>query len=67
MLGNGRPFYFELIRPKTIEYHPKVLDDIQSSINKEDSGVGVLHLSVISRNDTDILKRAESTKNKSYV
>ena len=50
MLGDGRPFYFELTNPKVVDMNATELDNIQMRINETSAGkVLVERLQIISR------------------
>ena len=67
MLGLGRPFYFELVRPhKTVISEPDMAQ-LERQINEAAQGkVSVRDLQLVSRSDTSVLKDSASTKSKSY-
>lgn len=67
MLGQGRPFYLELVNPRTLQPTPSEIAQLQSEINAKHQGkVAVSDLQMVSRSDTKVLKDSASSKQKSY-
>ena len=67
MLGTGRPFYFELIKPKIIKMNQNDITSLEDLINKKaDSKIFIRDLQLVSKLDTNCLKDSASTKCKSY-
>ncbi|KAG2201278.1 hypothetical protein INT47_006781 [Mucor saturninus] len=69
MLGTGRPFYLEIINPRTprltdAEY--KAMEDEINSNPIHKDNVQVRHLGFINPADTSIIKEGEETKTKRY-
>ncbi|KAG0041720.1 putative tRNA pseudouridine synthase Pus10 [Gryganskiella cystojenkinii] len=67
MLGNGRPFYMELINPRTPSVPQETLDKVQEEINAiMPEKVQIRKLTSLKSEDTKIIKDGEDTKTKSY-
>ncbi|KAL7309745.1 hypothetical protein PS15m_010590 [Mucor circinelloides] len=69
MLGTGRPFYLELINPRTPRLSEEEYKQIEQEINTQSihkDNVQVRHLSYIEPKYTSIIKEGEETKTKRY-
>lgn len=69
MLGTGRPFYLELINPRTPRLSDQEYQKIQDEINSQrihKENVQVRQLSFIQPKHTSIIKEGEETKTKRY-
>ncbi|TPX38445.1 hypothetical protein SeMB42_g06741 [Synchytrium endobioticum] len=67
MLGKGRPFYMELISPRTVVLPDDKMKQFQAQVNQAAKGkVRFTHLQLVSRDSTNILKDSASTKCKTY-
>ncbi|KAI9256115.1 hypothetical protein EDC94DRAFT_650501 [Helicostylum pulchrum] len=69
MLGTGRPFYLEVINPRTPRLSEEQYKQIEEEINSQPlhkDNVQVTHLSFIRTEDTSIIKEGEETKTKRY-
>jgi tRNA pseudouridine synthase 10 len=67
MLGNGRPFYIELINPRTPSLKPEALKQLEAKINDSmPDKVQIRDLVAITLEDTKVIKEGEETKTKSY-
>ena len=67
MLGTGRPFYFELINPKTLSISEKECQILQDQINIVSEGkIMVRDLQIVDKDSLKILKDSAATKRKSY-
>lgn len=69
MLGTGRPFYLEIINPRTPRLTEEEYKQIENEINSQPihkDNVQVRHLSFIKAEDTNIIKEGEETKTKRY-
>ena len=75
-MGDGRPFYLELINPRKLKVSQQEITLIEKQISDSSKGkIGVkdlqlvdrYFLSMIFRDSTKILKDSASTKSKSYV
>ncbi|KAI9190849.1 uncharacterized protein BJ171DRAFT_489154 [Polychytrium aggregatum] len=67
MLGDGRPFYFELINPRVLVPTCAQMVALEESINQSSVGkVSVRDLQVVSKDSTNIMKDSVDTKSKSY-
>jgi tRNA pseudouridine synthase 10 len=68
MLGDGRPFYFELIHPKVGLVSQESLTKLEKKINDSvDGKIKVFDLQIVTLEDTSILKNSAATKSKSYM
>ncbi|CAG8448758.1 21618_t:CDS:10, partial [Gigaspora rosea] len=63
MLGNGRPFFMEIINPRNPFPSKEALNDVQEEINKEYTD---LFWKPKSKQDLSIIKEGEETKTKTY-
>ncbi|KAF9942347.1 putative tRNA pseudouridine synthase Pus10 [Mortierella alpina] len=67
MLGNGRPFYMELINPRIPSLPHETIKGLETLINAiMPDKVQVRSLASIKPEDTKIIKEGEDTKTKSY-
>ncbi|CAO3567437.1 unnamed protein product [Mortierella alpina] len=67
MLGNGRPFYMELINPRIPSLPHEIIKGLEAQINTiMPDKVQVRSLASIKPEDTKIIKEGEDTKTKSY-
>ncbi|GJJ75240.1 tRNA pseudouridine synthase 10 [Entomortierella parvispora] len=67
MLGNGRPFYMELINPRIPSLPHETLELIEKEINTiMPDKVQIRKLTGLNPEDTKIIKDGEDTKTKSY-
>ncbi|KAI7903497.1 uncharacterized protein BX663DRAFT_453015 [Cokeromyces recurvatus] len=69
MLGTGRPFYVELINPRTPKLSKEMYKKIENEINNQEihkDHVQVRHLTYIKPEYTNIIKEGEETKTKKY-
>ncbi|KAJ1654847.1 hypothetical protein IWQ61_005289 [Dispira simplex] len=66
MLGNGRPFYIEIVNPKVIHLSDKDLRDVENQIGTK-QGVQAHHLTLIDSEATRLIKQGEEHKTKSYA
>ncbi|KAF0381857.1 trna pseudouridine synthase pus10 [Gigaspora margarita] len=68
MLGNGRPFFMEIINPRNPFPSKEALNDVQEEINKEYTDlVRCQRLTMITnKQDLSIIKEGEETKTKTY-
>jgi len=67
MLGDGRPFMFELVDPKLHIVTAAMLAEVSDQINtKQPALVRVRDLQVVTREDTETLKDGETSKTKTY-
>ncbi|RUS25652.1 LOW QUALITY PROTEIN: hypothetical protein BC938DRAFT_471838 [Jimgerdemannia flammicorona] len=68
MLGSGRPFYLELINPRSPNQPHKLYLVMQDEINSapDAEAVKVRDLTKIENTETTIIKTGEETKNKEY-
>ena len=67
MLGTGRPFYFEILQPKVNTCTQSDMDLLQKVVNESGKGkILVRDLQIVTRGDTDVLKKSASTKRKFY-
>ncbi|KAI8362539.1 hypothetical protein B0O80DRAFT_493515 [Mortierella sp. GBAus27b] len=67
MLGNGRPFYIELISPRTPSLAPEALQELETKINDAmPDKVQVRGLVPVTLEDTKIIKEGEESKTKTY-
>ncbi|KAF9174838.1 putative tRNA pseudouridine synthase Pus10 [Mortierella sp. AD011] len=67
MLGNGRPFYMEMINPRIPSLPSETIKEIETHINTiMPDKVQIRSLASISFEDTKIIKDGEETKTKSY-
>lgn len=69
MLGTGRPFYLELINPRTPRLSDEQYKQIEQEINSQPihkDNVQVRHLGYIRPEYTSIIKEGEETKTKRY-
>ncbi|KAJ3225510.1 putative tRNA pseudouridine synthase Pus10 [Clydaea vesicula] len=67
MLGNGRPFYFELIKPRNLVVTPFELKEIEDKLNQKNEGkIFLRDLQISSKEGVVTLKESASTKCKSY-
>jgi len=67
MLGNGRPFYFEIMNPRKPLLSQQELDDAQKEINETQKDlIQIDHLTMITDRDLVIIKEGEETKRKTY-
>ncbi|KAI9484035.1 MAG: hypothetical protein EXX96DRAFT_162560 [Benjaminiella poitrasii] len=69
MLGSGRPFYIELINPRSPRLSKEMYKKIEEEINSQEihkDNVQIRHLSYIKPEYTSIIKEGEETKTKRY-
>ncbi|KAF9979303.1 putative tRNA pseudouridine synthase Pus10, partial [Modicella reniformis] len=67
MLGNGRPFYVELINPRTSSLSYEALKQLEAKINSSmPDKVQIRNLVAITLEDTKIIKDGEESKTKCY-
>jgi tRNA pseudouridine synthase 10 len=67
MLGDGRPFYFELVKPTRSIASPEEMRCLSDEIIKKSEGkISVLDLQIVARDSISILKDSASSKSKSY-
>ncbi|EGG22674.1 hypothetical protein DFA_04804 [Cavenderia fasciculata] len=66
MLGQGRPFFIELINARKIKYTPKDFLDLQNAINNEHSEIRLTDLQFITKKQTTLLNEGGTTKKKIY-
>ncbi|KAF8937477.1 putative tRNA pseudouridine synthase Pus10 [Dissophora ornata] len=67
MLGNGRPFYMELINPRIPRLPIETIMQLEAQINRiMPEKVQVRSLAAIQPEDTKVIKDGEETKTKSY-
>ena len=67
MLGNGRPFYMELINPRIPCLPVETIMQLEAQINQiMPEKVQVRSLAAIQPEDTKVIKEGEETKTKSY-
>lgn len=66
MLGDGRPFLFELINPRQTMFKPEELFEIQKKINAHSKIVQVNDLQLVKKAETNRLKEGEDQKTKTY-
>ncbi|KAF9177521.1 putative tRNA pseudouridine synthase Pus10 [Haplosporangium sp. Z 767] len=67
MLGNGRPFYMELINPRIPSLPHEKIKELEAEINAiMPDKVQIRSLAAIRPEDTKIIKEGEETKTKSY-
>ncbi|KAF9579788.1 putative tRNA pseudouridine synthase Pus10, partial [Lunasporangiospora selenospora] len=67
MLGNGRPFYMELINPRIPELSVETIQQVETEINAiMPEKVQIQKLTSITCEDTKVIKEGEETKTKSY-
>ncbi|KAI1312623.1 putative tRNA pseudouridine synthase Pus10 [Mortierella claussenii] len=67
MLGNGRPFYMELINPRIPSVPRSTIKGLELQINTiMPEKVQIRNLAAISVDDTKVIKDGEETKTKSY-
>ncbi|KAG0261025.1 putative tRNA pseudouridine synthase Pus10 [Mortierella polycephala] len=67
MLGNGRPFYMELINPRIPSLPRDKIKELETEINAIMPGkVQIRSLAAIRPEDTKIIKEGEESKTKSY-
>ncbi|RGB25704.1 hypothetical protein C1646_801714 [Rhizophagus diaphanus] len=67
MLGNGRPFYFEIINPRKPFLSQQELDDAQKEINETQKDlIQINNLTMVTERDLVIIKEGEETKRKTY-
>jgi tRNA pseudouridine synthase 10 len=67
MLGRGRPFMIEFIKPKIVTFLQEELTKIQKQINADTTDVQVRDLQLCNKDDTgQLIKAGEMTTCKSY-
>ncbi|KAJ1976723.1 hypothetical protein H4R34_003866 [Dimargaris verticillata] len=66
MLGNGRPFYLELLNPKQMTITAAALDDLTRAINQT-SQIQVSPLCLVTKSNTCLIKDGEESKAKTYA
>ncbi|TRY78941.1 hypothetical protein TCAL_05003 [Tigriopus californicus] len=66
MLGDGRPFLFELTNPRQTMFKPGELYEIQKKINAHSKIVQVHDLQLVKKAETNRLKEGEDQKTKTY-
>ncbi|KAG0205879.1 putative tRNA pseudouridine synthase Pus10 [Mortierella sp. GBA30] len=67
MLGNGRPFYMELINPRIPSLPRETIKQFEEQINNiMPEKVQIRSLAALKPEDTKIIKEGEDTKTKSY-
>lgn len=68
MLGDGRPFYFELVNPQTTVMDQKCVTELEEKINQNvDGKIRVYDLQLCTLQDTKVLKDSAATKSKAYA
>ncbi|EGC34102.1 hypothetical protein DICPUDRAFT_98330 [Dictyostelium purpureum] len=65
MLGNGRPFFIELVNPHKIFFNKPDFEKLEESINVNTS-IKVSNLQIITKKETNIIKDSGGTKQKDY-
>ncbi|KAJ1977166.1 hypothetical protein H4R35_002410 [Dimargaris xerosporica] len=65
MLGNGRPFYLELLNPKQAAVTAEALDDLAKATNQVPQ-VQVRSLCLVAKADACLIKGGEESKAKTY-
>ncbi|CAI2183396.1 1488_t:CDS:2, partial [Funneliformis geosporum] len=67
MLGNGRPFYFEIMNPRRPFLSQQELDEAQREINETKKDlIQISQLTMITEKDLSIIKEGEENKKKTY-
>lgn len=67
MLGDGRPFYFELVSPARGSASKVELEQLRQSMIESSNGkIHVRDLQIVTRESTSVLKESASSKSKSY-
>ncbi|KAF9549026.1 putative tRNA pseudouridine synthase Pus10 [Mortierella hygrophila] len=67
MLGNGRPFYVEMINPRIPVLPSETIKQLEGEINTiMPDKVQIRHLASLRPEDTKVIKDGEETKTKSY-
>ncbi|KAK3837525.1 MAG: hypothetical protein J3R72DRAFT_370915 [Linnemannia gamsii] len=67
MLGNGRPFYVEMINPRIPVLPSETIKRLEGEINTiMPDKVQIRHLAALRPEDTKVIKDGEETKTKSY-
>ncbi|KAJ1968383.1 hypothetical protein IWQ62_001284 [Dispira parvispora] len=66
MLGNGRPFYIEIVNPKVLHLSEMDLKEVENQIGTK-QGVQAHRLTLIDPEATRMIKEGEEHKTKSYV
>lgn len=67
MLGDGRPFYFELISPHKVFATQEQLTNLQREIVDDSNGkIDLFDLQLVSKDSLAALKESASSKSKSY-
>ncbi|KAK5576594.1 hypothetical protein RB653_007738 [Dictyostelium firmibasis] len=66
MLGEGRPFYIEIINPHKIFFKNQDYEKLESSINDSTKKIKVSNLQLITKKETTIIKDSGGTKQKNY-
>jgi tRNA pseudouridine synthase 10 len=66
MIGSGRPFMLELINPRKVTLNELECKELADYINNSTSDVFVRSLKMVTRKDSNILKRGEEEKVKLY-
>ncbi|KAN0055716.1 hypothetical protein ACTA71_011599 [Dictyostelium dimigraforme] len=66
MLGDGRPFYIEIVNPHRIFFKNQDYESLESSINDSTKKIKVSNLQLITKKETTIIKDSGGTKQKNY-
>ncbi|KAK5822749.1 hypothetical protein F5H01DRAFT_273995 [Linnemannia elongata] len=67
MLGNGRPFYVEMMNPRIPVLPSETIKQLEGEINTiMPDKVQIRHLAALRPEDTKVIKDGEETKTKSY-
>lgn len=66
-LGRGRPFMFEIINSRTVNFTPEELLQIQKDINNNTKDIFVRDLQVVNKESIKSLKDGEDMKKKTYT
>ncbi|KAN0007452.1 hypothetical protein ACTFIU_000651 [Dictyostelium citrinum] len=66
MLGDGRPFYIEIVNPHRIFFKNQDFEKLESSINDSTKKIRVSNLQLITKKETTIIKDSGGTKQKNY-
>lgn len=67
MLGNGRPFYVEMMNPRIPVLPSETIKQLEGEINTiMPAKVQIRHLAALRPEDTKVIKDGEETKTKSY-
>ncbi|CAG8618877.1 3281_t:CDS:10 [Cetraspora pellucida] len=68
MLGDGRPFFMEIINPRNPFPSQEALNTVQEEVNKENTDLVRCHrlTMITNKQDLSIIKEGEETKTKTY-